>query len=308
MKRILFFLSAILMALHVGAVPYNADNLPKPDETYGRVVNPDGILSQAEVDSINSLVLNIERAKNMQFAIIVVNEVVNGDVFDFGVKVFNKWGIGGKANRGLMLVLSVKDRDTRIITGNGLEGELPDAVCNRIFNKVQVPLLKESKWAASMTASIITINEYLDGNPEVVKSLSTDEEDGDGWLYWLLGGGGIVGWAAYSAKKATKCPQCADGKIAKNIEGVVLKEKEGRKRVYMVPWVCNMCGHIVEKEETHFFDENDPDDYDPKHNRSESSGGSGFIGGSGRSSSRSSGSFSSWGGGHTSGGGSGGRF
>jgi uncharacterized protein len=42
------------------------------------------------------------------------------NALDFGRQVFNNWGIGSaEKNNGILIMISVEDRDFRIITGKG---------------------------------------------------------------------------------------------------------------------------------------------------------------------------------------------
>lgn len=107
------------------------------------VCNPDGILKPATVDSADALLSALERDKGVQTVVVVVKQLEGDDPYSFGMALGKRYGIGdGKQRTGLILILATEDRSYQLLTGNGLEGTIPDAISRRIQNRVMVPELK----------------------------------------------------------------------------------------------------------------------------------------------------------------------
>ena len=94
--------------------------------------NPDGILSEGAVARIDSICYDLRHRGIAQTAVVAVAEIDSDDVFEFAYNLFSKWGVGSKSNSGIGILLVEEAREIRFITGYGVEGVLPDAICKRI--------------------------------------------------------------------------------------------------------------------------------------------------------------------------------
>lgn len=286
------------------AISYSPDNLPRLDR-YTRVSNPDGILRTEEVADVDSMLMALERSKGVQGLVIVVKRIEGDDPYEFAIGVGRKWGVGQKNSMGFVMVLATVDRSYQLVTGDGLEKHLPDAVSRRIQNYVEVPLLKEGKWGEAVVKTVKAYKDYLEGDHELNNKLKTAEQEDEEadmmaalFVCALFGFGlALIMLSAWLSRiKERRCPKCKQ--FALKMQGTPkLIRKLGTRRIYEKTFVCSRCGHVVIRRETQDFSSSAPDIYMPMSSRGGSFGGSGGGGG-----------FSSFGGGSFSGGGSGGRF
>src|SRR5690606_15056207 len=91
----------------------------------------------------NHLDLQLKRYEDStsnQIAVLTVSSLNGGPIEDFAFRVAEDFGLG-KADRdnGVLLVVAVGDRQIRIEVGEGLEGVLPDALCNQIIRNEMAP-------------------------------------------------------------------------------------------------------------------------------------------------------------------------
>ncbi|MDO4496912.1 MAG: TPM domain-containing protein [Bacteroidales bacterium] len=301
-KKILICLTLLLSCIVVKAKTYNASNLPvdMTQITFSRVVNPDGILSSETVSAIDTLLLHLQRNQGVEAMIIAITNIENDDPFEFTRAVFQKYGVGNKDNTGFIITLATDDRSYQIMTGIGLEGTLPDAVCKRIENRVMVPCLKQGDWNQAMLRTVTTIKEYVEGDETLRQAYATDDgEDPYDWLWALgmfLGPMAIVAYMVHRSNKLQKtCKQCGKPEM-KCVSRTQQKISKHTTRISEV-WVCQACGH----SETRTRD----------HTETPNPGGGAIIGGMGGGGfggGQSTGSFGGFGGGRTMGGGAGGRF
>ncbi len=69
------------------------------------------------------------------------------DIESFATDLFAAWGIGKKGeDKGLLMLIALKERRFRIETGYGLEGILPDGKLGRIRDSYIMPYLKKGKF------------------------------------------------------------------------------------------------------------------------------------------------------------------
>ena len=299
MKKLFLAFVLIAMTLLASASSYNVNNLPALDNTT-RVANPDGILTQATVDSINSMLLTFDKHQ-VQCLIVVVERIDNDDPYDFAIGLGRRFGVGGKKSQGVVFVLATLDRSYQIVTGSGMEKYLPDAICKRVENRALLPYLKEGDWNGGMKAAVKMMCQYLEKDPEIMEQVrSEDEEDEEIFMamgvIFLLGIAALLIYIIYSSYKERKCPRCGKHQFrVKHREKTV--DRKGNTHIFTTR-VCRICGHTATKEQV------------IKKENNSSGGGVFFIGGGGGSghAGGGGGGFSSFGGGTFSGGGAGGRF
>ena len=113
---------------------------------YRYVSDPDGIMSRKSRQKADSLLRKLDKECGVESAFIIVNNVEGGDPFRVAQDVGNKYGIGKKAtNRGLVVVIAVKDRKYFIAPGEGLEKDLTDAECDKIAKVCIVENMRDNK-------------------------------------------------------------------------------------------------------------------------------------------------------------------
>lgn len=69
---------------------------------------------------------------------------------EFATQLANRWGIGHKeTNRGILVLLALKDREYRISVGLGLESILTDREADRL-GKQMVPMLRKEDYGNAL--------------------------------------------------------------------------------------------------------------------------------------------------------------
>lgn len=295
---------ALVAALH--AATYTPESLPIPylqDKTQ-YVSNPDGLLSQEAVDSLNFWLGKMEAAHGVQTVLAVVERIKGGDTYDFCMALGRKYGIGSKKqNSGLIILLSTGDRAYTILTGRGLEGTLPDAICKRIENHQMLPALREGDWDTAMLNTVRAITHYVDGDPSLVGESDFDNEDAGaliGFVIAMLIGLALIAiglW--YDERQKAFCPSCHQHKM-KKIKSYTTRNKRLGIRTHHDTYRCSHCYFT---KELHW-------DEDIRGSGGAAAGGLGgfFFGGGGSSHSFGGGFGGSFGGGSFGGGGASGRF
>ena len=295
---------ALMLALTLPAVAqWTVDKLPMVHLQDARryVCNPDGVLSQEAVQAIDARLMALEKQTGVQTVVVVVKSLDPDDPFEFGIDLSKKYGIGLKGkDTGLIVILATEDRSYQILTGEGLEGTLPDALVNRIQDQVMVPKLKDGEWDAAMVSTIEALDGVIRQDAELIEQYELEEEEMT-WgeiLLIIVILAGIIAFLWYICWRSSKCPKC--GQHSYGYVGEKRVVLDGKRKIVKT-YRCKKCGY--EHNET----EDDPD----------SGGGSGgalatsmllwgvgrALGGGGRS-----GGGGSFGGGSFGGGGSGGRF
>lgn len=262
MKKTLLFCLLLLLVLPAGAATYRVEDVPNVQRIDSRryVSNPDGILSAETVARLDALCALLRERGLAQVAVVAVDNIEGDDTFSFAVDLFDRWGVGGKKSNNGLGILLVRDlREIRFVTGGGVEGVLPDALCKRIQMRYMLPAFRNGDYDAGMLAGVEAAAQLLEGGDP---DLETGEEL-PGWFILFLVGGfivlplGVGLWRHYASRRCPRCHRCTLQLDARQVVHTSPSFREVEST-----YVCRHCGEVVRR-------------------RSRQSRGNGFGGGSG---------------------------
>ena len=264
------------------------------------VCNPDGILGAEAVDSVDMMISRLEREKDIQAVVVVVRRTKDNDCYAFCMALAKKYGIGGKnTNRGLIMMVSTEDREYRILTGTGLEGTLPDAICKRVELKIMVPRMKAADWDGAIVEGMKAIAQYIDGDDTLLKDTATEDDlSPTAALVLMVCLGMLIGFfiVAIILSMYKVCPRCGKRRLYATKQTRLYTR--GNTDYYSVTYVCSHCKYSETKTER-----------GPHNHGGNAIAGGSILGGSMRGGSWGGGfGGGSFGGGSFGGGGAGGRF
>ncbi|MCL2335072.1 MAG: TPM domain-containing protein [Endomicrobia bacterium] len=110
-------------------------------QDYAGVLNAE-IKSKIETDSEW-----LESKSKAQIVVVTVDSLNGAALEDYSLEILREWGIGDKnLNNGVLILVAIGDRKSRIEVGYGLEGVLTDAKTGRIQDEYMLPYFKEGKY------------------------------------------------------------------------------------------------------------------------------------------------------------------
>lgn len=134
------------------------------------VIDEAKILSASDKQAIETKLRSLNDRGLAQAAVVIVPTTNGEDIFDYSMKVADRWKLGKKdTDQGLLMVVAVNDRKMYILTGYGLEGTIPDAVAKRIISDDITPRFKQGDYAGGIIAGINRIEERLTTDPAILK-------------------------------------------------------------------------------------------------------------------------------------------
>ncbi len=143
---------ALALGCRNGGVP--ADTLLEGLKPQGLLNDYAGVLKPQERSALAKVLNDLEARTTAQLAVVTVGSLEGGQIDDFAVKLFNKWGIGQKGkDNGVLLLVAVKDRKARIEVGYGLEAILPDALAGRVLDEQLFPAFRQERYADGLLAA-----------------------------------------------------------------------------------------------------------------------------------------------------------
>ena len=133
------------------------------------VIDQANILNPQEKQRLEAQLRSIYQQGLAQAAVVIVPTTNGVPIFDYALKVAEKWQLGNKdIDDGLLMVVAVNDRDMYILTGYGLEGVLPDSAVNRIIREDITPLFKQNNYGAGILAGVGALQTRLTADPEIL--------------------------------------------------------------------------------------------------------------------------------------------
>jgi uncharacterized protein len=114
------------------------------------------LVRPATATQLNQELAQFERETSNQILVAIYPRMQSGSsVDDYTVRVAQSWRVGQKGrNNGAVLFVFKQSRDVRIVTGYGLEGALPDALCKRIIENEIVPRFRAGDFDGGLVAGV----------------------------------------------------------------------------------------------------------------------------------------------------------
>jgi uncharacterized protein len=146
----LLFLTAAASAADWGAL-----------QPQGYVSDFAGVIDIGSRQRIDAYCAAVEKATGAQLAFVALPELGGEPVEDVANLLYRKWGIGQKGeNNGALLLLSVRDRRSRLEVGYGLEPILPDGAAGALLREMR-PALKTGNYGEAMLVAAHQIGERV---------------------------------------------------------------------------------------------------------------------------------------------------
>lgn len=142
------------------------------------------LLSSETEEYIMSINHNLNAQTKAQVVVVTVENLEGNSLEEYATELFRSFGIGDKTlNNGVLILIALEERQSRIEVGYGLEGILNDAKTGRIQDDYMIPYLKENDWDTGIkngfTAIVNEIEKEYDVNVGTEKMPSVVSGDVD---------------------------------------------------------------------------------------------------------------------------------
>jgi uncharacterized protein len=164
MKFCLILLLSLFSTTAVGQYTVTSVQNPKDDGTNGYISNPDTIITAEDVERLNTVCFEIEDKDSFQVAFVILKSIGEEVPKDFGLELFNTWGLGHyKRNDGLLVLFVLDQRRIEFVTGYGTETVLSDSRCVEIQQEYMVPNFRNEEYAIGLYEGATALQEELRG-------------------------------------------------------------------------------------------------------------------------------------------------
>ena len=112
-------------------------------------------LQFSEWRSLETQLKRFEDSTSTQIAVVMIQSLQGDDITDYSLKIAeaNKIGTKGKDN-GLLILIAKDDKAIRFEVGYGLEGSLPDALCDQIIRNEIRPRFRDGDYYGGISAGL----------------------------------------------------------------------------------------------------------------------------------------------------------
>jgi len=112
-----------------------------------------GVIDDQSKRQLEAYSAMVEQSTGAQMAFVTLPSLESEPIEDVANTIFRAWGVGQKGkNEGIMLLLSIGDRRSRIEVGYGLEPILPDGFVGSILREMR-PALRQQQYGDAMMAA-----------------------------------------------------------------------------------------------------------------------------------------------------------
>lgn len=166
---------------------------------FAKVIDPE---SRAQLERYAG---TVQRVSGVQLAFVTVPSLEGEPIEDVANAIARAWGVGQRGkNEGILLLLSIQDRRSRMEIGYGLEPILPDGLSGSVLREMR-PALRQQQYGQALIAAAHTIGDTIataknvsigDRPARRIQPTSTD------WLPWpiILGAFLLFAWLMRSGR------------------------------------------------------------------------------------------------------------
>lgn len=160
MNRFLSFVMVLMVTLFTStAFAWTPPPAPA-DGSY--VVDLTGKLSSAHKSLLNHKIEQMNRDTANEYGILLVPSMDGSSIEDVANSTYRAWGVGKKGlDNGCLIVVAVAERKSRIETGKGVEGDVPDLKANDILKRNLNPHLRTGDFYGGFDDTLSALNSQI---------------------------------------------------------------------------------------------------------------------------------------------------
>ena len=149
----------LLLLIFIAASTF-ADDIPG----YSGYVNDYAqLITEKDKTSMEEVAKEVEEKTGAQIAVLTVKSMSPYTSIDqFGMAVAEKWKVGEKdKDTGIIIILTMEERQVRIEVGYGLEGIINDAKAGRIIDNNMMPYFRGGDFSAGLRRGLFKIADII---------------------------------------------------------------------------------------------------------------------------------------------------
>lgn len=193
-----------------------------------------------------------------QVAVVAVDDIAGGDVFDFAVDLFTQWGVGRAENDNGLGILLVRDRrEIRFVTGRRARRRASRRRLQADSAEIHAARLPRGRLQPRHGRGVEAAAQLLEGSELDLGGTDTADGELPSWAVFLIVVGfvvlplGVVMLGYYARKR---CPKCHKPTLRQQSNRILQVTPSYRLVEYT--YVCSNCGAVVKRRAKNLRDDN----------------------------------------------------
>ena len=127
--------------------------------TQGWVSDYANILTSSQLNQLTNIITELNQKTSVELAVVSVDNFQGLDRDSYAIGLFEAWAIGSKDDEGILILLSIEDREIKVEVGYGSEGYLTDGSAGQLLDDYVMPLLIQNEYGEGLfTAGVVFSN------------------------------------------------------------------------------------------------------------------------------------------------------
>ena len=127
------------------------------------------LLTEEQVSILTDQIRELEETIGSQIVILIIQSLNGEKIEDYSLRTAHDWGIGRKDyDDGVLITVSLDDRQARIEVGYGLEKIIRDEVAARILREDMAPKFRSKNYYEGLQLTVGKIITLIKENKELV--------------------------------------------------------------------------------------------------------------------------------------------
>jgi uncharacterized protein len=111
---------------------------------------------------ISAITSELLQKTKIPVVVVTMPDIGGAEYNDYANRLYSSWGIGQKGeDKGVLILVTVKERKMRIETGYGVEGILPDGLVGEIRDRYMVPYLKTDQYGEGLLRGAAAVSQVI---------------------------------------------------------------------------------------------------------------------------------------------------
>lgn len=145
-----------------------ASNLSMPFSPFGAVNDFASVIPHEYKIKMEELSREVLKKTGTAIVVATFETIGENDINEFSNKLYELWGIGKKGeDKGILIVLAIKERKIRVETGYGIEGILPDGLVGNILDNYAISHLKRGDYGLALYSCMLAFAKVLEKEKEI---------------------------------------------------------------------------------------------------------------------------------------------
>lgn len=169
--------------LVLAGLPCLAGSIPDKPSPERLVNDLAGVFSSWQIDSLEQALVAFDDSTSNQICVVTTPSLAGYEVYEYALRIGNKWGVGSSRNNGIIIVLKPRGTgsdgyvDVTIQVGYGLEGAIPDVYASRIIRNEMGPYLRQDDYFKAIAVGCSSLMKLASG--EISDPRVYEDEDID---------------------------------------------------------------------------------------------------------------------------------